>query len=166
MCVCVCVCVCACVFLSHSPLIYTTGADFVQIGRHHPSYELLLNRVMELNGVSNKVSIKRLDLSHIAISSCASRAAQDHSTRSSIQSPFASLPLSRVMWDVVVADVVNPQGMLRAGVFEELSFLRFCFFGGFFLVSCTFMYVCMCVCVCVCVWVCVCVFHSFIHFAY
>ena len=37
----------------------------------------------------------------------------------------AEIPAAQPMWDLVVCDVVSPQGVLRSGVFEELAFLRF-----------------------------------------
>ena len=92
-----------------------TGADFVQIGRSQHIYRSLLSHVAEANGVMDSVAISRLELS--------------------------SLTPSHPVWDIVVSDVVSPQGTLHPGILDELAYLR-----------------CVCVCVCVCVYVCMCVY--------
>ena len=77
---------------------FPAGADFIQIARTSDTYKLLLEDLVEWNGIQNKVSFRYLELSQI--------------------------PTAQPMWDIVVCDIVSPQGVLRSGVFEELAFLR------------------------------------------
>ena len=72
------------------------GADFVQVGRCHSFYEPLLEEVVGGNGLREKMSIKWAELT--------------------------SEP--SLVWDVVLCDVVSPQGILRPNVFEELGMIR------------------------------------------
>lgn len=74
------------------------GADFVQIGRTHEVHRCLVELLAESNNLSDHVAFRYLDLrgtSH-----------------------------SQVVWDIVVCDVVSPQGELHSGVLEELAYIR------------------------------------------
>ena len=87
----------------HSALInkaiyFSVGADFVQIGRTQEIYKSLIEQLAKSNNLTDHVSFRYLDLTGTS-----------H---------------SQVMWDIVVCDMVNPQGELRAGVLEELAFIR------------------------------------------
>ena len=77
---------------------FSVGADFVQIGRTREIYKNLLELLAKSNNLADHVSFRYLDLT--------------------------STSHSQVMWDIVVCDMVNPQGELRAGVLEELAFVR------------------------------------------
>ena len=79
-------------------LCFSSGADFVQIGRTHETYKNLIELLAKSNKLADHVSFRYLDLTGTS-----------H---------------SQVVWDIVVCDMVNPQGELRAGVLEELAFIR------------------------------------------
>lgn len=79
--------------------VYCVGADFVQIGRSHSTYKALTEHLAHWNGTADKVSFRYLQLDQ--------------------------RPLPQFMWDVVVWDVVSPQGVLVSGGLDELAFLRF-----------------------------------------
>ena len=74
------------------------GADFVQIGRTHEMYKSLVELLAESNKISGHVSFRYLNL--------------------------PGMSHSQVVWDIVVCDIINPQGELRAGVLEELAYIR------------------------------------------
>lgn len=76
----------------------SVGADFVQIGRTQETYKILMELLAKSNNLADHISFRYLDLTGTS-----------H---------------SQVMWDIVVYDMVNPQGELRAGVLEELAFIR------------------------------------------
>ena len=80
--------------------IYTAcvGVDFVQVGRCQFVYESLLEAVVRGNDLHQKTSIKWVELG------------------------VTSAP--QLVWDMILCDVVSPQGVLRAGVFEELGIIR------------------------------------------
>ena len=78
--------------------IFSLGADFVQIGRTHEIYGSLIELLAQSNNLADHVSFRYLDLTGTS-----------H---------------SQVMWDIVVCDMINPQGELRAGMLEELAFIR------------------------------------------
>ena len=78
--------------------IFSLGADFVQIGRTHEIYKSLMEQLAESNKLADHVSFRYLDLTGTS-----------H---------------SQVVWDIVVCDMINPQGELRAGILEELAFIR------------------------------------------
>lgn len=61
-------------------------------------YQSFQTCVAEANGVLEHIAISRLELS--------------------------SLTPSHPVWDVVVSDVVGPQGTLRPGILDELAYLR------------------------------------------
>ncbi|KAL5493356.1 hypothetical protein EMCRGX_G014525 [Ephydatia muelleri] len=93
--------------LTHGPSLFgivaaKEGADFVQVGRSQPMYQSFQTCVAEANGVLEHIAISRLELS--------------------------SLTPSHPVWDVVVSDVVGPQGTLRPGILDELAYLRSQFF--------------------------------------
>ena len=71
------------------------GAHYVQVGRAHPRYHKLLECVARSNRVDRCVSVRWLDIM-----------------------------ATELKWDVVVSDVVSPQGTLQDGIFEELSLIR------------------------------------------
>ena len=102
------------------PLHSHTGADFLQIARTPLIYQELSTELAKLNRIQDKVSFKYMEF------------------------PSSMAAPDQPMWDIVVCDVVSPQGVLHTAVFEELVFLR-C------------VCVCVCTCVCVHVFVCVCV---------
>ena len=62
-----------------------------------PAYQVLLETLAAANEVSDCVSVRELDMR------------QCH---------------AHLEWDVVLCDVVSPQGNLRGGVFEKLAYLR------------------------------------------
>lgn len=78
--------------------IFSLGADFVQIGRTHEIYRSLVELLAQSNNLADHISFRYLDL------------------------PGTSH--SQVMWDIVVCDMINPQGELCAGMLEELAFIR------------------------------------------
>ena len=93
--------------LTHGPSLFgiaaaMKGADFVQVGRSPPTYHSFQTCVAENNGVLDHIALSRLELS--------------------------SLTPSHPVWDVVVSDVVGPQGTLRPGILDELAYLRSQFF--------------------------------------
>lgn len=73
--------------------------DFVQVGRCHSVYQSLLETVARDNDLQQNTSIKWVELG-------ANSAPQ-------------------LVWDMVLCDVVSPQGVLRADVFEELGAIRY-----------------------------------------
>ena len=73
-----------------------TGIDFVQLGHIQDCYALLLQVLAEQNGIHEHVSFQYLDVTR----------------------------MPTLEWDLVVCDVVSPQGVLRSRIFEELAFLR------------------------------------------
>ena len=79
-------------------MLLSLGADFVQIGRTRDNYKCLVELLAESNKLSDHVSFRYMDLQ--------------------------SMSHSQVVWDVVVCDIINPQGELRTGVFEELAYIR------------------------------------------
>ena len=84
---------------SLTPLCYIpVGVDFVQVGRCHDIYTALLETVADNNRIHEKTSIKWAELE------------------------VTSKP--RLLWDIVLCDVVSPQGTLRPGVFEDLGTIR------------------------------------------
>ena len=83
---------------NHLGVFVSIGADFVQVGHTHEVYKCLVERLADSNKLSDHVSFRYLDLMGIS-----------H---------------SQVVWDIVVSDIVNPQGELRAGVIEELAYIR------------------------------------------
>lgn len=96
--------------LTHGPSLFgiiaaMEGADFVQVGRTQPMYESFQTQVAETNGVMEHVAISRLELS--------------------------SLTPSHPVWDIVVSDVVSPQGTLRPGILDEVAYLRSQFFHSY-----------------------------------
>ena len=78
--------------------VFSVGADFVQISRTQEIYKHLMELLAKSNNLNDHVSFRYLDLTGTS-----------H---------------SQVMWDIVVCDMVNPQGELHAGVLEELAFIR------------------------------------------
>ena len=82
------------------------GADFVQIGRTYEVYNYLVELLAQSNGLSDHVSFRYLELT--------------------------GMFHSQVVWDIVVCDMVNPQGELRAGVMEELAYIRLDVYPSFY----------------------------------
>ena len=74
------------------------GADFVLIGRCHDIYKPLLEEILTRNGIICEIVIKWAELE------------------------MTSEP--SILWDVVLCDVVSPQGILRPSVFEEIGKVR------------------------------------------
>ena len=70
----------------------------MQIGRTQDNYKSLIELLTNANKLADHVSFRYLNLTDMS--------------------------RSQVMWDIVVCDVVNPQGELRPGVLEELAFIR------------------------------------------
>ena len=91
-----------CKFLKFFDLVchICPGVDFVQVGRCQDIYTSLLETVARNNGLQNKTSIKWVEL----------------------EKTFEPLPL---LWDIVLCDVVSPQGILRPAVFEEIGAVRY-----------------------------------------
>ena len=73
----------------------------MQIGRSNHTYKPLVEQLTYQNGIVDKVSFRYLELEQ--------------------------RPTPQLMWDIVVSDVVSPQGVLLSGGLEELAFLRFVF---------------------------------------
>ena len=73
----------------------------MQIGRSNHTYKPLIEQLTYQNGIVDKVSFRYLELEQ--------------------------RPTPQLMWDIVVSDVVSPQGVLLSGGLEELAFLRFVF---------------------------------------
>ena len=71
----------------------------MQIGRSNHTYKPLIEQLTYQNGIVDKVSFRYLELEQ--------------------------RPTPQFMWDIVVSDVVSPQGVLLSGGLEELAFLRF-----------------------------------------
>ena len=71
----------------------------MQIGRSNHTYKPLIEQLTYQNGIVDKVSFRYLELEQ--------------------------RPTPQFMWDIVVSDVVSPQGVLLTGGLEELAFLRF-----------------------------------------
>ena len=71
----------------------------MQIGRSNHTYKPLIEQLTYQNGIVDKVSFRYLELEQ--------------------------RPTPQFMWDIVVLDVVSPQGVLLMGGLEELAFLRF-----------------------------------------
>lgn len=71
----------------------------MQIGRSNHIYKTLIEQLTYQNGIMDKVSFRYLELEQ--------------------------RPTPQFMWDIVVSDVVSPQGVLLSGGLEELAFLRF-----------------------------------------
>lgn len=93
--------VCTCIqWYKKTPHQYNLflGADFVQIGRTYQVYSCLVKLLAQSNGLSDHISFRYLE-------------------------PTGMFH-SQVVWDIVVCDMVNPQGELRAGVLEELAYIR------------------------------------------
>lgn len=88
------------------------GADFVQVGRCHSVYRLLLEAVARDNSIQHKMSVKWVELG------------------------VTSAP--QLAWDMVLCDIVSPQGVLRTGVFEELGFIRSFLPPSLTCISCTY----------------------------
>ena len=74
------------------------GVDFVQVGRCQAAYQTLLEAVVKGNNLQRRTSIKWVELE------------------------MTSAP--QLAWDMVLCDVVSPQGVLQTGVFEELGLVR------------------------------------------
>lgn len=70
----------------------------MQIGRTHEMYKSLVELLAESNKISGHVSFRYLNL--------------------------PGMSHSQVVWDIVVCDIVNPQGELRSGILEELAYIR------------------------------------------
>ena len=70
----------------------------MQIGRTQENYRSLIELLTNSNKLADHVSFRYLNLTDMS-----------H---------------SQVTWDIVVCDLVNPQGELCAGVLEELAFIR------------------------------------------
>ena len=71
----------------------------MQIGRSNHIYKPLIEQLTYQNGIVDKVSFRYLELEQ--------------------------RPTPKFMWDIVVSDMVSPQGVLLSGGLEELAFLRF-----------------------------------------
>ena len=80
--------------------LFNIGADFVQTARCYESYKSLVNHLAEVNGIDDKFSFKYLDLTATVSS----------------QPP--------IMWDILMCDIISPQGVLHSGVMEELACIR------------------------------------------
>ena len=72
------------------------GASFVQIGGTHSVYDDLLHQLAQQNNVDRKVSVRQLDCSNL---------------------------ISQLDWDVVVCDLVSPQGTLQTETILTLQAL-------------------------------------------
>ena len=75
-----------------------SGADFVQVGHCLSIYQPLMEEIARANDLQDRTSIKWME--------------------------FGMAHSEQLVWDVVLCDVVSPQGTLRTGVFEELGFIR------------------------------------------
>lgn len=85
----------------HGKLYFSnSGADFVQVSGYSFTYESLLRHLAVQEGVSDRLCFRR-----------------------QVMGGSSHFP-QQLVWDVVVCDVVSPQGNLREGVFEKLAHIR------------------------------------------
>jgi len=75
------------------------GADFALILLSSPGYTPLLETLAEINGVKDNVSIQHQGAGHMC-----------H---------------AQLVWDLLVCDVVAPQGVLCQGILEKIAHVRY-----------------------------------------
>ena len=78
----------------------SVGIDFILVAQSKPDYKPLMELLAAANEVADNISFRYQDV---------------------------RLCPTQVIWDIVVSDVVTPQGMLQEGIFEKLAHLRLLF---------------------------------------